>query len=1011
MSRSLLRKSPIPYSRNACAVLLLLCLTGLANLSVARQLKLKSYTVDDGLSQNTVWDYLIDCRGFLWMGTADGIDRFDGERILHYGSDPTRSSFLQTDVVYRFAEDEQRDIWVSSTKGLGFYDRIKDSFRTIALTRHWCTLLGADNKGCIWFADGIDSLYAWHKKEQRIVTRTSLTKERSWNTASTMNCISLGDHVVAVLDLKHLLVLNKNTGHFTLCKPVKHQSSCLGKLDDSTILTEHKGFFYRYRLREDSLVCVAAIRSNLSDSNLFTCFERFQDKLYAGGPMGLFELDPESYKVKDSLLSAYDHSQGDFTYVQSIRADPEGSLFLCTNGAGLKIYNPGNNKFRHYRMEAARNNMVKSIYALGDGTVYAGLWGRGVVAYDTAGHGRLMTFGLSRKVNSVVAIAQWSQALLLLVQSNELTWYNHKKKQVERVRKISDTQFFATPQFREGNLLNVVCRSGSQLLSVSADGSFKEVLYIPGTQLRTFLRYKEGNYLLGTTIGLIYAHGPGARQDTLLHGIVIKDLYRRADSSIWIATTNGLYHYDSDLRLRTHFGTHSGLPNNFVYGILEDRFGRLWFSHNKGISCLEPGSGRMVHYSIKDGLQSNEFNSGAFFKDDKGLLYFGGINGVNVIDPGKQMLDTTELRLAMNQIYVNDLPIVSDTAINELRELRLSYEENTISFNFAGLEYCRPEACRYRYQLEGFDREPIESGSTHFARYANLPPGKYRFLIWIANADGVWSTRPRSVVIFIRAPFWQTTLFRVFLFLLVVVLLSLPVYWYVRSQRRKALRQAEWRERLDAERMRISRDLHDNVGAQLSYLINNIDWMQEHPEQLQAPAAIERLRTLSDAGRNAMQTLRQTIWAFSRAAVSVEDFADRFKQFALRMLELNPSVQLSVSEQLDAHKTLSPTLALNLFRIGQEAFNNSLKHSACTTLSVRFLSDERYLLLLEIADDGKGFDPQNTGKADSYGLQNMEARARESNLNLDIHSVSGQGTRITIYLEQSKMEHTDHERN
>jgi signal transduction histidine kinase len=207
----------------------------------------------------------------------------------------------------------------------------------------------------------------------------------------------------------------------------------------------------------------------------------------------------------------------------------------------------------------------------------------------------------------------------------------------------------------------------------------------------------------------------------------------------------------------------------------------------------------------------------------------------------------------------------------------------------------------------------------------------------------------------------------------------------------KATFNAEQRERI-----RIARDLHDNVGGQLSYLISNIDWMLEHPELMHHDETKQRLSSLGTTGKQAMLTLRETIWALNHTELSVEDFADRYKQFAMKMVEFAPHIRVRFNEEIVVNRMLSPGVALNLFRICQETFNNSLRHAQCSQIDVRFASTDSCILELTITDNGIGFDVSGMAREGHYGLANMKDRATEAGAELAINSTPGQGTRVII---------------
>jgi len=233
--------------------------------------------------------------------------------------------------------------------------------------------------------------------------------------------------------------------------------------------------------------------------------------------------------------------------------------------------------------------------------------------------------------------------------------------------------------------------------------------------------------------------------------------------------------------------------------------------------------------------------------------------------------------------------------------------------------------------------------------------------------------------------------------LLIIIVLIIRA----RKQREKTLRlEAQLRETqvietANKEKERISRDLHDNVGAQLSFLISNLEWIAQHPEtSTDKDVFSNRLNTLSESGRNAILTLRETIWAVSHQELTMEDFADRFKQYVLKMTEFNQELKITFKETINNNIPLSPVNALNTFRICQEAFHNALKHSQCTHIIIDFKAEESNLKFT-IIDDGIGFDP-NREKDEHYGLANMKSRAAEMNGKLTIESSLNKGTTLIL---------------
>jgi len=215
-----------------------------------------------------------------------------------------------------------------------------------------------------------------------------------------------------------------------------------------------------------------------------------------------------------------------------------------------------------------------------------------------------------------------------------------------------------------------------------------------------------------------------------------------------------------------------------------------------------------------------------------------------------------------------------------------------------------------------------------------------------------------------------------------------------RQQYRKKLRQIEIREKIQQERERISRDLHDNVGSQISYLVSNIDWITQHTTDEQEQQ--QRLGSISSTAQNMMGNMRETIWALNKTAISLEELSDKLKAYTQHLLEYNKLTKFRSEEQITGGCTLVPADALNIFRICQEAISNAIKHAETTLIVITIQSSQVGSFLIEITDAGIGFDEKEIEIDGHYGLENMRHRAAESSVLLTIHSVKGKGTTVTL---------------
>ena len=500
---------------------------------------------------------------------------------------------------------------------------------------------------------------------------------------------------------------------------------------------------------------------------------------------------------------------------------------------------------------------------------------------------------------------------------------------------------------------------------------------------------------IGTVYGAYCLDHNVVRKIVLPEKMLVKSICQDGRGNIWIGTITGIYVLDSNEKVIAHYDENNGLSNRFVYGILRDDDGNMWFSHNKGLSEYRVKTNSFRHYGKDDGLQSNEFNTGAYFKSADGELFFGGINGVNSFYPREIKENMNVPVVKITSIKLFDIPMKTDSAYWCLHTLTLPYTDNSLSFEFAALEYTNSDKNRYAYMMEGVDRNWIAAGFKRFARYAALAPGRYVFKVKAANNDGVWQETPTSILINIVPPFWQRWWVRVMVVFLFIACLSGVIIWIQRQRHKREIRALELRQKIQLERERISRDLHDTVGTQLSLISNNIEWVAHPLKTITETEKEEKLHFVNTTARDIIATLRETIWALNKQQIPVEEFSDKLKAFVQKQLAMYPEITLNFDEQIDVNLILGPSEALDLFRICQEAIANALKYARASILDIEIKSSKEGYEV-SIIDNGKGFDVRKIDPAIQNGIENMRFRAGDIGGVLEIYSEPGKGTRIVI---------------
>lgn len=433
-----------------------------------------------------------------------------------------------------------------------------------------------------------------------------------------------------------------------------------------------------------------------------------------------------------------------------------------------------------------------------------------------------------------------------------------------------------------------------------------------------------------------------------------------------------------------------------VYAILPDHSEKLWLSTNNGISRFDPHSETFRNYNMDNGLQSNEFNTGAYLKCEDGNLLFGGINGFNIIDPVEVRHNKQIPAIVITNFIKFDQALKFDQAVSEMGEIRLNYDENFITFEYSALDYTNPKKNQYAYKLEGLNQDWMYCGNRRYASYTNLDPGDYTFRVIGSNNDGVWNKQGASIRITITPPFWETGWF--FATLSGVLLIALLTAHRYRVNRK--IRQSVQMERIrysEREKVReqVSKDYHDELGHKLTKILLFSELIKRNLN-----GSSEEVRTYLDkvilASESLSNNTRDFIWTLNPEKDNLYDLALYLREFGNSLFEgTDIGFQMkSLSEHLKSAK-LPMEWKRHLTFIFKEGMNNILKHSQCQNVVLNFVlrNDE---LNIKLSADGSGFALTQQVKRNGAGngLPNMKARAEKISGQIKINSDIGKGTTI-----------------
>jgi two-component system sensor histidine kinase ChiS len=793
---------------------ILFFLSGISSVFAQEEVKFHRLTVDDGLSQNSVFSIIQTKKGFIWAGTQDGLNQFDGYTFTGFNHDPGRTDSLSNNYIKSLLEDRSGNLWVATNGGgLNRFDQVYERFEHFrhdpdqpqSISHDRVNVVFEDSSGTLWIGTrggGLDRFdpatktfhhFKHDPENPRSLSHDIVTsiaedptgnlwigteggglnhfdKQREEFSVIRFDLENIDSHPVEKItslwldasgqlwvgtDNEGLIKRDISSGKLEHFKHNSQKPESLSSNKIRVIFQDSQnvvwigtwgGGLNRYNSsqnRFDHFKHNPYDPTSISHNRIWTIFEDQSGMLWFGSSGGINKYDRAREKFIHYKQNPADLNSLNNNRVWALHEDKEGLLWIGTHTGGLNKLNRATGKFTHFMHDpespnSLSNNFVKAILEDKFGELWVGT-SRG---------------GLN-KMNK---------------QTGLFTRYRHDP---ENPGSLSDNRVRCLFEDQRGNLWVGTDEGGLNLFD-RKQGTFIHFRHDPtdensisSDQVRLLFEDASGNLWVGTNGGGLnqlevssgrftrFQHDPN--QPNSLSNDVIWSLHEGRPGMLWIGTFGGgLVGFDWKQNTFTQYTEREGLPNNVIYGILSDDEGNLWVSTNKGISKFDPSSKSFRNYDIQDGLQSKEFNSGASLKTAQGEMLFGGINGFNSFFPNQVKDNPFKPQVVITEFSKLGKKVVLDRAIHEVKEIHLSYLDNIFSFQFAALHFTNPEKNQYRYKLEGFDSDWVESGSRRYAMYTNLSGGDYVLRVQGSNSDGIWNKAETSLRLLIDPPPWKT---------------------------------------------------------------------------------------------------------------------------------------------------------------------------------------------------------------------------------------------------------------
>ncbi len=862
-------------------IILGLFIIGQTLLSQQFPVKFDHLSIEHGLSQSAVSAIVQDQTGFMWFGTQEGLNRYDGYRFTVFRHDPADSFSISDNYIWAMKCDAAGDIWIGTNLGglnrfdpvTGRFERfLHDPGNPFSLSHYSVRSIYIDRSGALWVGtrNGLNLFDA----SRRIFKRFASDSGNGHSIRGNIIRAILEDHngFLWIGTNSGVSVLDKETGQF---RYYQHDPLDQSSISDNTVWSIFEdaqnriwigtrnggvnlydrmtGRFKRFQHDPNN-------QNGLSHNGVWTIYQDRSGTLWFGTEGGGVNRYDEGmqrfihYQPRLNTPGSLSHG-----IVQSIYEDKSGLLWIGTFGGGINVHNPWRNKFTHYKNNpddpfSLSYNYVWAILQDYEGKIWIGTEGGGLNLFipekNQFRHYRY-SYRDPSSINSNTIRCLWEDAdhqLWIGTDKGMDRWDAARKNIVHFKPDISDPHSLShgevyTIKDDDRGYIWVGTQGGGLNRIDKKAMTFKKFTHQktnPASLSHNIVRIvfidSKKRLWVGTDDGLDrynrtsedfshYRNDPD--NPNSLGRNMILSLFEDKEGFVWAGTFGGgLNRLNTETGAFVRITQKDGLANDVIYGILEDNQDNIWVSTNRGLSKITfrtTNDFRIRNYDINDGLQSDEFNQSSYCQTRDGKFLFGGINGFNIFHPDSVKDNPFIPPVVLTSFQKFNRPYRTASSLHTLRHLDLSYKDYVFSFEFSALCFSYPYKNQYAYKMEGFDDEWIEAGNRRFVTYTNLDQGEYVFRVKGSNSDGIWNEEGTSLSITIHPPVWNTWWFKV---LSALVILGSAAYWYT-ERIRKIECQKKILEHQVSERTRELRQKTDLLEAANRELVRLNDLKNE----------------------------------------------------------------------------------------------------------------------------------------------------------------------------------------
>ncbi|WP_157464714.1 sensor histidine kinase [Balneola vulgaris] len=945
-------------------LLLLICCS---NALQAQLYPFRTYSIEEGLSESVVNDIIQDREGYIWLATGYGLNRFDGLQMDNFFEDRG----LNNSKVHALFEDTSGRIWIGTEYGVNYWEQ--DSIYTPvalgALANQRVISIFEDSKGDIWF--GTDGAGAWVMNfESELIqygTSQGFRNNRIRDFAESEDGSIWFATRGGLTQLK-----DGNIRTFTTADGLPENRIRELKFDqDGALWIATREGVVKY---DQNTFEVYDQKQGLNNNRVQTLTFDANNRLWVGTEGGVSVLDNGTFKnftTQNGLSN---------NIIYSSTLDREGNLWFGTFGGGANLF-LGDYFENFTSLEGLSNDVVTSIVEGDDGNIWIATYGGGLNRYDG---NEFQNISLNEGLldDKVFSVDKDSKGRIWIGMRNGLAYLENGSLNIVPAdefpyRKIREV-------YEDSNGIYWISTDGEGLIRWDGE-TFNQITIEDGLADNAVLSAVEGpdgSIWIATKGGVSRYYLGEVENFTIQEGLPnngVMMIIRDRNDTIWASTFGGIAWFDG-LRFQS-ITTADGLPNRVCYFIHQSTDGQFWIGTNNGITRFDASKYFSDIQSEKEqafqlitsdqGLVSDEMNLGAVYEDSEGHLWFGSVEGVSHFLKRNYLGNPVPPKVKVDRV------IASGRIFNKSQNFELSYDQNYVEINFSGINFTAPNQVVYEYKMNGVDPDWQRTMNRN-VKYPSLPSGEYTFMIHARNTNGTWSRDFTEIDFKVSTPYWMQWWF----LLLIVLVLSGIIFLFYNYYRARKL--------IDIERIRvrIASDLHDDVGASLTEVALQSDFLQASKID---PEFKKSLEQIGKQCRRIVTSLDDIVWSIDARNDTLGDLTDRMQDYILNVLEPKNFEVVYDFEDLKMENKLAVPLKENLYLIFKEAVNNISKYSNGDKVNIS-MNTANGLFTFKVHDNGTtGKGTKKTG----HGLRNMEMRAKRIGAHIDVATENGFTITIT----------------